>query len=222
MNEIEKRLPTKHRRRDDRQRHFKKRTASRAASPQNAKKIYDSLDKNFGVLSLSETPTDSLLWGYYGDGGYGFLIRFDPQHEWFWAQQNEQDDFRPLRQAAYVATRVPKYVVEINGADALYSKGIDGSTRENGASFAISTMPNRADQYGKEVLLFAIPADCLPGIVIGYRAKPESVARLREIVVRNPGLSHVQPCADVPSMANGGRTGITLLPRSRADGKGHE
>jgi hypothetical protein len=31
-----------------------------------------------------------------------------------------------------------------------------------------------------------------PGIVVGYRAKPESVARLREIVVRNPGLSHVQ------------------------------
>jgi hypothetical protein len=37
-----------------------------------------------------------------------------------------------------------------------------------------------------------IPPDSLPGIVVGYRAKPESVARLREIVVRNPGLSHVQ------------------------------
>src|SRR3989442_1642181 len=36
-----------------------------AALPLNAKKIYDSLDRNFGVLSLSETPTDSLLWGYY-------------------------------------------------------------------------------------------------------------------------------------------------------------
>jgi hypothetical protein len=36
-----------------------------------------------------------------------------------------------------------------------------------------------ADQY-REVL------------VIGYRAKPESVARLREIVARNPALSHVQ------------------------------
>ena len=49
-----------------------------------------------------------------------------------------------------------------------------------------------ADQYGKEVLLFAIPPDCLRSMVIGYRAKPESVARLREIVARNPGLSHIQ------------------------------
>jgi hypothetical protein len=45
---------------------------------------------------------------------------------------------------------------------------------------------------GKDVLLFAIPPDCFRGIVIGYRAKPESVARLREIVARNPSLSHVQ------------------------------
>ena len=32
------------------------------ALPQNEKKIHDSLDTNFGVLSLSETPTNSLLW----------------------------------------------------------------------------------------------------------------------------------------------------------------
>jgi len=32
------------------------------ALPQNEKKIHDSLDRNFGVLSLSETPTNSLLW----------------------------------------------------------------------------------------------------------------------------------------------------------------
>jgi hypothetical protein len=57
-----------------------------AALPQNAKKVYDSLDRNFGVLSLSETPIDSLLWGYYSDGGYGFLIHLDPQHAWFCAK----------------------------------------------------------------------------------------------------------------------------------------
>jgi hypothetical protein len=48
---------------------------------------------------LSETPTD--------DSGRDLAAGFDPQHEWFWAPQNEQDDFRHLRQVAYVATRVP-------------------------------------------------------------------------------------------------------------------
>src|SRR5882672_3870446 len=166
-----------------------------AALPQSAKKIYDSLDKNFGVLSLSDTPPDSLLWAYYGDGGYGFLIRFDPQHQWFWAQQNEQDDFRHLRQVAYVATRVPKHVVEIKGADALYSKGIEWEHEREWRiirNFNDAVRKVGADQYGKEVLLFAIPPDCLRGIVIGYRAEPESVSRLRGIVAQNPALSHVQ------------------------------
>ncbi len=166
-----------------------------AALPQSAKKIYDSLDKNFGVLSLSETPTDSLLWGYYGDGGYGFLIRFDPQHSWFWARQNEEDDFRHLGQVAYVATRAPKYVIELKGADALYSKGIEWEHEREWRiirNFNDAVQKVGPDPYGKDVLLFAIPPDCLRGIVIGYRAKPESVARIREIVARNPSLLHVQ------------------------------
>jgi hypothetical protein len=184
MNQIETRLASS-----------KGALQAEAGLPQNAKKIYDSLDKNFGVLSLSETPTDSLLWGYYGDGGYGFLIRFDPQHQWFWAQQNEQDDFRHLRQVAYVATRGTKYVVEIKGGDALYNKGIEWEHEREWRiirNFNDAAQKVGADQYGKEVLLFAIPPDCLRGIVIGYRAKPESVARLRGIVAQNHALSHVQ------------------------------
>jgi len=185
-----------------------------SALPQNAKKIYDSLDKNFGVLSLSETPADSLLWGYYGDGGYGFLIRFDPRHEWFWAQQNEQDDFRHLRQVAYVATRVPKYVIEIKGADALYNKGIEWEHEKEWRiirNFNDAVQRVGPDPYGKDVLLFSIPPDCLRGIVIGYRAKRESVARLREIVARNPGLSHVQ--FERAAMTAEGQ--IEILPEDR-------
>ena len=166
-----------------------------AALPENTKKIYDSLDRNFGVLSLSETPTDSLLWGYYGQGGYGFLIRFDPQHKWFWAQENEKDDFRHLRQVVYVSDRAPKYLLETVGIEALYSKGIEWEHEREWRiirNFNDAAQKVGPDEYGKDVLLFAIPPDCLRGIVIGYRTKPEVVSQLREIVARNPSLSHVQ------------------------------
>jgi hypothetical protein len=164
------------------------------ALPENVKMIYDSLDRNFGVLSLSETPTDSLLWGYYGQGGYGILIRFDPQHKWFWAQQDEKDDFRHLRQVAYVSDRAPKYVLETIGVEALYSKGIEWEHEKEWRiirNFNDAAQKVGPDEYGKDVLLFAIPPDCVQGIVIGYRAKPEVVSQLREIVARNSSLSHV-------------------------------
>jgi hypothetical protein len=162
---------------------------------QSTQKLYDALDKNFGILSLSETPTNSLLWGYYGDGGYGFLIHFDPSHEWFWAKREDRDDFRHLRRVIYVSERLPKYVMEINGNDALYSKGIEWEHEKEWRiirSFREAAVKLGPDQYGKDVLLFNIPPACIQSVVIGYRAKPEAVQKIREIVSQNPVLAHVQ------------------------------
>src|ERR1700737_2076475 len=57
-----------------------------------AQLIYQKLDENMGILSLSETPTDTLLWSLYADGGRGFLIEFDPKHAWFWNKRSENDE----------------------------------------------------------------------------------------------------------------------------------
>jgi DUF2971 family protein len=164
------------------------------ALPQNEKKIHDSLDRNFGVLSLSETPTNSLLWGYYGDGGYGFLIHFDPRHKWFWAQQNARDDFRHLRRVTYLSERPPKYLVDTNGNDALYTKGLEWEHEKEWRiirNFNDAASKAGPDQYGKDVLLFAIPPDCIQSVVIGYRAQSDSVEKIKGIVGGNPPLAHV-------------------------------
>ena len=138
--------------------------------------------------SASQSVRSRLLYS-------GFLIRFDPQHKWFWAQQTEEDDFRHLRQVIYVSERAPKYVLEIKGGDALYAKGIEWEHEREWRiirNFNDAARKVGPDQYGKDVLLFAIPPDCIRGIVIGYRATPENVSRLRGIVSHNPPLSHVR------------------------------
>lgn len=181
--------------------------------PQNEKKIHDLLDKNFGVLSLSETPTNSLLWGYYGDGGYGFLIHFDPRHQWFWAQQEARDDFRHLRRVAYLSERPPKYLVDTNGNDALYTKGLEWEHEREWRiirNFNDAASKIGPDQYGQDVLLFAIPPDSIQSVVIGYRAKPDLVEKIQGIVCRNPALSHVQFQDAVLKEST-----ITLLPREQ-------
>jgi hypothetical protein len=40
----------------------------------NPHAVFDVLDQNFGILSLSETSTEVRMWGHYADGGRGFLI----------------------------------------------------------------------------------------------------------------------------------------------------
>lgn len=133
--------------------------------------------------------------GYYGDGGYGFLIHFDPNHKWFWAQKEARDDFRHLRQVIYVSERPAKYVSETNGTDALYSKGVEWEHEKEWRiirNFNDAVVKTGPDQYGKDVLLFAIPPDCIQSVVIGYRAKPESIEKIHEVVSRNPALRHVK------------------------------
>jgi len=132
--------------------------------------------------------------GYYGDGGYGFLIHFDPRHKWFWAQRDARDDFRHLRRVTYLSERPPKYLVDTNGNDALYTKGLEWEHEKEWRiirNFNDAASKAGPDQYGKDVLLFAIPPDCIQSVVIGYRAQSDSVEKIQGIVCGNPALAHI-------------------------------
>lgn len=43
----------------------------------------DYYDQNFGVLSLSETPDNLLMWSHYGDSHRGVVLGFDENHTFF-------------------------------------------------------------------------------------------------------------------------------------------
>jgi hypothetical protein len=156
--------------------------------------IYEVNDKNFGILSLSEDPTNLLMWAHYAQGGQGFLIEFDSTHSWFWAKTGENDDLRHLRRVSYAPSRTEVYLLELTGQDYLYTKGREWEYEKEWRiirNFNDAVSKVGPDDQGKDVLLFAIPPDCLRGIVIGYRAKLESVERLQNIVAANPQLKHV-------------------------------
>jgi hypothetical protein len=125
----------------------------------SVKEVYRSLDENFGVLSLSETPTSPLMWSHYADGGRGFLIEFDGQNNWFWAQREERDSFRHLRQVKYIE-RVPEYFLNLPEEVTLYTKSIEWGYEKEWRiirNFNEAATKNGIDAYGKDVLLFAVP-----------------------------------------------------------------
>jgi hypothetical protein len=156
--------------------------------------IYEVNDKNFGILSLSEDPSNSLMWAHYADGGQGFLVEFDPTHSWFWGKREERDDLRHLRRVSYAASRTEIYLLELTGQDYLYTKGKEWEYENEWRiirNFGDAVSKAGPDDQGKDVFLFAIPPDSLRGIVAGYRARPESVECLQNIVAANPKLEHV-------------------------------
>lgn len=163
--------------------------------PKSVRVIYEKLDTNFGILSLSETSTDMEMWLRYADDGRGFLIEFDPKHSWFWCKKEERDGFRHLRQVVYQSGRSAKYLLDATDDDYLYTKNdewaheIEWRIIRNFNDAAVNCGP---DTNGKDVLLFAIPPDCVRTVISGYGSSKESEVEIRRVVAGNPELSHVR------------------------------
>lgn len=47
------------------------------------KSLYDKLNNNCGIFSLSATPKNILMWSHYTDAHKGFVIEFDNTHPFF-------------------------------------------------------------------------------------------------------------------------------------------
>jgi Protein of unknown function (DUF2971) len=162
--------------------------------PHTIKTIYEMNDKNFGILSLSEESTSACMWKRYADQGRGFLVEFDPSHSWFRQKITEDDDLRHLRRVIYVADRTPSYLLAITAQDYLYTKETKWEYEKEWRiilNFNSAACKVGNDNKGTDVLLFAIPPDCLISLTVGYNASHEFVEQVRTAISANPSLSHV-------------------------------
>ncbi len=161
----------------------------------NPHAVFDTLDQLFGILSLTETPTDVRMWGHYADGGRGFLIEFDPKHSWFHAKRAERDSFRHMRQVIYASSRPNKHLLDVTDLEFLYTKW---EAWRDEREWRILRCFNDAakkcdahDPYGNDVLLFAIPPDSIKSIVLGFSASRDFETAVRSILANNSALGHV-------------------------------
>ncbi len=151
-------------------------------------------DKNFGILSLSEGATSICMWDKYAEQGRGFLVEFDSSHPWFDQRIAEDDDLRHLWRMSYVADRAAAFLLALTAQDYLYT---NEKKWEYESEWRIILNFNSAackvgkDNTGTDVLLFAIPPDCLLSVTVGYNASPEFIEEVRTALGANPSLSHV-------------------------------
>ena len=163
--------------------------------PHTLKTIYEMNDKNFGILSLSEESTNAFMWERYAGQGRGFLVEVDSSHSWFWQKIAEDDDLRHLRRMSYVDDRTPAYLLAITAQDYLYTKETKWEYEKEWRiilNFNSAARMVGKDNTGTDVLLFAIPPDCLMSVTVGYNSTVESVEEVRAALAANTSLSHVR------------------------------
>ncbi|MDD2802316.1 MAG: DUF2971 domain-containing protein [Methylococcales bacterium] len=75
------------------------------ASPHYAgRRIMDAINKQLGILSLSKTKNNLLMWSHYADSHKGFVIGFDETHDFF-HPKNGQNPINNLRDVNYASRR---------------------------------------------------------------------------------------------------------------------
>ncbi len=160
----------------------------------SVREVYERLDRNFGVSSLSETITSRLMWSFYGDGGRSFAIEFDPANEWFNAKKTDNDSFRHLRPVQYVADRKPDYLLATKDDDLLYTKALEWDFEKEWRiirNFNDAVEQAGPDFLGRDILLFEIPPSAVRSVILGYRTSPTLENELRGVVAAKDNLKHV-------------------------------
>jgi len=150
--------------------------------------ILATLGTQIGILSLTETPANPLMWAHYAANYAGFVYEFDDTHPWFHARKTDQDDFHHLRRVVYVDPEAG-CLSELGATEIFYSKGTAWEYEQEWrmiAHVAESSLIIQPDIY-----LFQIPPECFLSVLCGHRVHYESVQRLAEILCR-PHFSHVK------------------------------
>jgi hypothetical protein len=169
--------------------------ADRQSDKAAQEEIFQRLDSNVGILSLSEAPDSFPMWCRYTTGHNGFAFEFDDKHPWFWARTQEKDDTHELRRVNYVALPSSTYLAELGAHEVLYSKRKVWECEKEWR--IIRPFVESSQHKGEDIHLFSIPPAALTGVIVGSYTTDDSIDELAQIVRDNRDLAHLRiGCAD--------------------------
>jgi tetratricopeptide (TPR) repeat protein len=148
------------------------------------RKTAERMRSEIGVLSLAGRPDSLLMWAHYADQHRGFLIEFDPAHEFFRQRQSRNDPFHHLRRVRYRRERPSREIDDFVDASTLLTKSTDWSYEMEWRM--LIRFPRFAHEVfrrrGQVVHLVSLPPSCITSVILGARMSERSRARFEQIV----------------------------------------
>ena len=133
--------------------------------------IYEALNRNVGILSLTEVSDDVVMWAHYADSHRGFLIGFDERHPFFNRRRSEDDDFYSLRRVIYADLPPARSIRDVSGDAILVTKAARWSYEREWRMLApLGDATRQIEADGEIVYLFPIPPEAIVSVVIGAHA----------------------------------------------------
>jgi hypothetical protein len=153
--------------------------------------IYEALNGNVGILSLSEIADHELMWAHYAERHTGFVLGFDERHPFFNRKRSENDEFYYLRKVIYSDGPPSPSIADVTGDKLLVSKGSQWAyEREWRMLLPLKDAARSLSGDPEAIHLFSFPAQAVRSAILGANARPGLEAALRSVLAR-PELRHV-------------------------------
>jgi hypothetical protein len=160
-----------------------------AASKRVLEMLQDGMGAYIGILSLTENPTDNVMWAHYGANHEGFVLVFHSEHSCFHARRSDTDEFCELQPVRYLDTPSSAYLIDLTGAEIFYAKRNEwGYERE---WRIIRPLEQAAQRVGNDIHLFDVPADAIRGVIFGLRSNSGLRGAIRKTIRESTQLAHV-------------------------------
>jgi hypothetical protein len=150
-------------------------TALEKMSPSNVGiSVMDLINPTLGVLSLSRTFSNLLMWSHYAESHKGFVIGLDTSHNFFYQKTHEG-----LKSAPNIVSYTTQRSTTHAGDPDFYAKmfcekPIDWAYEEEVRIFRLFAQDSKQagiDKYGHPIYLVSLPKECIKSIYIGAHAK---------------------------------------------------
>ncbi|HTO15222.1 MAG TPA: DUF2971 domain-containing protein [Edaphocola sp.] len=176
-------------------------TTAEEAKINYSEKMKESWNKYFGILSLTQSNENITMWSHYAQNHAGFVIEFDPNHEFFNKKRNENDSLGYLREVKYSDKRPnielvntlesENELIEYIASHILYTKSVHWSDElELRLIYNLKNSEKKLLSNGQEIYLFTLPPKAIKNIFIGVNATIEMIEKI-ENVIKSKDYAHV-------------------------------
>ena len=146
-----------------------------------------------GILSLSETPDNLLMWSHYAEEHTGFVLMLDSSHKFFKGTEFFPGFEKP-EPVQYKSERPRTTVEETTVADIFLTKGSDWKYEKE---WRYLKFLNDADERHEEpnthpVELFRLPPKCIRGVILGCHRSKELENNIVALRHDDPDFGHLQ------------------------------
>ena len=157
-------------------------------------RLYE-LYNRVGILSLSETPDNRLMWAHYAEEHTGFVLMLDGYHDFFKGDNLSSKIAKGFAKPERVEYRLerprtsiedpPREILLIKDSDWKYEKEwrylkhIDDAAKLCGDP----TLP---------VALFRLPPKCIRGIILGYNSSKKLKDKIVALRCDDPEFGHLR------------------------------